>query len=70
MPEIIADGITGFLVHDAEEMVAAVAKVKQLDRFRCRQWVEERFSSDRMVLGYLRVYEKIIGRSKNDDGKI
>jgi glycosyltransferase involved in cell wall biosynthesis len=66
MPEIIADGITGFLVHDAEEMVAAVAKVKQLDRFRCRQWVEDRFSSDRMVQDYLRVYEKIIGRSKDD----
>jgi glycosyltransferase involved in cell wall biosynthesis len=70
MPEIIADGITGFLVDDAEKMAEAVAQVKQLDRFRCRQWVEDRFSSDRMVLGYLRVYEKIIGRSKNDDGKI
>jgi glycosyltransferase involved in cell wall biosynthesis len=70
MPEIIADGVTGFLVHDAEEMVAAVAKVEQLDRFRCRQWVESRFSSDRMAQDYIRVYERITGRSKNDYGSI
>ena len=67
MPEIIADGITGFLVRDSDEMAEAVAKIKQLDRFRCRQWVEERFSADRMVQDYIRVYEKIIQQTKREE---
>lgn len=67
MPEIIAEGITGFLVRDSEEMAEAVAKVKQLDRSQCRQWVEERFSADRMVQDYIRVYERIIQQTKRED---
>jgi glycosyltransferase involved in cell wall biosynthesis/quercetin dioxygenase-like cupin family protein len=67
MPEIVADGITGFLVSDSSEMVDAVAKIKHLDRFRCRQWVEERFSADRMVEEYIRVYEKVVQQTQRED---
>ncbi len=62
MPEIIAHGETGFLVRDREEMAEAVSKVKGLDRRRCRRWVEERFSAERMVQDYLRVYEEVVRR--------
>ncbi|MEA2015127.1 MAG: glycosyltransferase family 4 protein [Actinomycetota bacterium] len=64
MPEIIADGITGFLVHNLDEMVKAVDKVKQLDRLQCRKLIKERFSVDRMVQDYIEVYEKIISLKK------
>ena len=64
MPEIIADGVTGFLVHNFDEMVKAVAKVKQLDRFKCRKLIKERFSVERMVQDYIEVYEKIISQKK------
>ena len=64
MPEIIADGITGFLVHNLAEMAEAVVKAKQLDRFQCRKLIKERFSVDRMVQDYIEVYEKIIRQKK------
>ena len=64
MPEIIANGITGFLVNNLDDMAEAVVKTKQLDRFRCRKLIKERFSVERMVQDYLRVYEKIIEQRK------
>jgi glycosyltransferase involved in cell wall biosynthesis len=64
MPEIIVDGITGFLVNNLDEMVKAVDKVRQLDRLQCRKLVKERFSVDRMVQDYMEVYEKIINQKK------
>lgn len=67
MPEIIADGITGFLVHNLDEMVKAVVKAKQLDRLQCRKLIEEKFSADRMVQDYIGVYEKIIRQKKRED---
>ncbi len=60
MREIIANGITGFLVHNLDEMAEAVIKTKQLDRSQCRKLVKKRFSVDRMVQDYIEVYEKII----------
>ena len=67
MPEIIADGITGFLVHDLDEMIEAVVKAKQLDRSQCRKLIRERFSVDRMVQDYIEVYEKIIRQKKREN---
>jgi glycosyltransferase involved in cell wall biosynthesis len=69
MPEIVADGITGFLVRNLVEMAEAVAKVEQLDRFRCYNWVKEWFSADRMVQDYIGVYETIIQQTKRKDQK-
>ena len=60
MPEVIADGRTGFLVSSIDEAVGAVDRIGELDRTACRRWVEERFSVDRMVKDYIRVYEKIL----------
>jgi glycosyltransferase involved in cell wall biosynthesis len=64
MREIVRDGETGFLVPDVDAAVDAVRRVPEIARAACRRWVEERFSVDRMVEGYLRVYERILaGRS-------
>jgi glycosyltransferase involved in cell wall biosynthesis len=67
MPEIIADGITGFLVHNLDEMAEAVVKAKQLDRLQCRKLIKKRFSADRMVQDYIGVYEKIIRQKKREN---
>ncbi len=67
MPEVIDDGITGFLVRDVMEMERAIHRVKELDRMSCRTWVEEHFSAERMVDDYVRVYKEIIGRTARDD---
>ncbi len=67
MPEVIANGRTGFLVASVEEAVRALERVKEIERAECRKWVEERFSSDRMVDDYIQVYEKILSESHRED---
>jgi glycosyltransferase involved in cell wall biosynthesis len=60
MPEIIEDGVNGFLVDTLEEAVAAVAKVGDLDRHTVRRSVERRFSVGRMADDYLALYRSIL----------
>ena len=55
-PEIVEEGLTGFLVKDAEEMAAALRRAGSLDREACRRRARARFSSSRMVRDHLRVY--------------
>jgi len=64
MPEVIADGLSGFIVSSSEEAIEALARVKTLDRALCRRWVEEKFSRVRMVDDYIRVYETILAANK------
>jgi glycosyltransferase involved in cell wall biosynthesis len=59
VPEIINDGMTGYIVHNVEEAVQAVTKVSSLSRKRCRQVFEERFTADRMARDYVRVFEQL-----------
>ena len=60
VPELIQDGVTGFVVDDVEQAVAALPKVENLDRQRCRQVFEERFSAARMTRDYLQIYSRMI----------
>lgn len=60
MPEILRDGVTGFLAADALDMATIVPKIGGIDRRQCRKWVEERFSVDRMADDYIRVYQRIL----------
>ncbi|HEY0533752.1 MAG TPA: glycosyltransferase family 4 protein [Actinoplanes sp.] len=60
MPEVIDEGVTGRLVGDVDEAVAAVAGVTGLDRAKCAARARERFSADRMVEDYLAIYRKIV----------
>ena len=57
-PEIVRSGENGFLCADDDEMVAAIARVGEIDRARCRADAEERFSLDRMAADYERVLER------------
>jgi glycosyltransferase involved in cell wall biosynthesis len=58
-PEIIQDGVTGFLVKNIDEMVKKIKMVNILDREKTRQRVEENFSALQMVNGYESIYKKI-----------
>src|SRR5207253_6176030 len=46
VPEVIRDGVTGFVRDSEDELVAAVAHISELDRQRCRADVEHRFSPE------------------------
>jgi len=71
MAEIIRDGSTGFLVDDVDAAVRAVARLDTIDRRRCRDEVETRFTSRRMADDYLAVYHKILNsvRLEDDHGR-
>lgn len=60
MPEVVDEGVTGFLVEDVDEAVTAVDRVRNLDRAGCARRARERFSRDRMVDSYLEIYRKIV----------
>ena len=59
VPEVIDDRVTGFIVDDIAEAVAAVKKVESLDRARVRAGFEERFAADRMARDYLSIYRNL-----------
>lgn len=61
MPELIKESETGFLPRDEDEMVDAVNAIEKIDRLRCRQWVQEKFSVEQMVDGYEKLYKQAIG---------
>lgn len=60
VPEIVVDGKTGFICKNVSEMAKAVRKIDQINRCDCRRHVEAKFSVEKMVEGYERVYEEII----------
>lgn len=61
MPEVVDEGVTGFLVTSVDEAVAATARIGAIDRAGCSARARQRFSADRMVDEYLAIYRKIIG---------
>lgn len=60
VPEIVADGKTGFVANSLAEMKDAVKKVDTIKRADCRRHVEQHFSTARMVEGYIAAYEKVL----------
>jgi glycosyltransferase involved in cell wall biosynthesis len=59
VPEVIDEGVTGFIVHDVLSAQQALERVQSLSRKRCREVFEERFSARRMALEYLAIYEQL-----------
>ena len=60
MPELLADGVTGFLVADAAAAVEAVGRLGTIDRLACRAEAVRRFSADRMVADYERLFADVV----------
>jgi glycosyltransferase involved in cell wall biosynthesis len=60
-PEVIEQGVTGFLCDDEEGMVAAVLEIGGIDRAACRRAAEERFSVPEMAGRYLAVIRRLLG---------
>ena len=58
VPELIDDGVTGFVRADESELAHALHDVGVLDRSRCRKTAAERFSGARMTAEHLDVYQR------------
>jgi glycosyltransferase involved in cell wall biosynthesis len=59
VPEVMDHGVTGFVVRDIDEAVAAVGKVHTLDRAHVRATFDRRFTARRMAEDYVDVYEEL-----------
>ena len=60
MPELIEDGVTGFLVNNLDQAIAAIGQIDRIDRRACRAAAVKRFSVDRMADEYIALYEQIL----------
>ncbi len=61
MPELIDDGVTGFLVDSVSAAVQAIGRIGEIDRAACRAAVSARFTVDRMADRYLSLYRTLLG---------
>ena len=59
IPEIIEDGVTGFICDNLEEMAAAIDRLPLIKRQECRNSFAARFTVKRMVEDYLALYERM-----------
>lgn len=59
VPEILRNGVTGYVSSDLRRLARSVRDIPMMDRRRCRQWVEERFSLQRMTEEYIHVYRTL-----------
>jgi glycosyltransferase involved in cell wall biosynthesis len=64
VPEIVEDGLTGFVVEGKEDAVAAANRLSRLSRGTIRQRFEERFTARRMAREYLNVYRGLMDKRR------
>ncbi len=62
VPEIIEHGVTGMIVEDEAEAIAAIRQVADLSRAEVRRCFEHRFSAERMAEDYLALYRRLAAR--------
>ncbi|HVJ42917.1 MAG TPA: glycosyltransferase family 4 protein [Dongiaceae bacterium] len=63
-PEVVDDGVTGFVVRNEDEAVAAVGRLHTLPRVKVRQHFEQRFTAQRMASEYLSIYQRMVTHKK------
>jgi len=59
VPEVLTEGVTGFICKGVEAAVEAVARVAGLSRLECRRTFDARFTAARMASDYVRVYQRV-----------
>jgi hypothetical protein len=59
VPEVIDDGVSGFIVHDEATAIAAVDRLGELDRATVRATFDRRFTARRMAEDYLDIYTEL-----------
>lgn len=70
VPEVLRHGITGWVGETVDDLVAAVPRIKELDRSICRQAAEARFSVAAMADGYEQVYRRVMARHRRETLRI
>jgi len=59
VPEVMENGVTGFIVNEIEQAVEAVGRVRDLSRANCRRVFEKRFTASRMASDYVDAFMRL-----------
>ena len=65
VPEVMQEGVTGFVVPDLEGAVKAVKRIGEIDRRKCRRYFEQHFNAERMAQDYLNIYQRLVRRESS-----
>ncbi len=65
VPEIVEDGLSGYIVEDETGAIAAVNRLSRLSRATVRQRFDERFTARRMAEDYLSIYRSLAGEDRS-----
>ncbi len=63
VPEVIEDGVNGYIVEDEDEAVRKMGALLALDRAAVRRRFEVRFTAERMAKDYVKVYKKLLAEA-------
>ncbi len=64
VPEVIDEGVTGFIVDNVEQAVAAAGRIGELDRRRIRGVFEKRWTARRMATDYVELYQELMAKTR------
>ena len=64
VPEVLIDGVTGYIVNDLSGMVRAVGKIDKISREVCRDYIVKNFSISNMVHGYENAFELVLKKMR------
>jgi glycosyltransferase involved in cell wall biosynthesis len=65
VPEVMQEGVTGFIVPDLEGAVKAVKRLGEIDRRKCRRHFEQHFNAERMAQDYFNIYQRLVRRESS-----
>lgn len=65
VPEVVKEGVTGFVVPDLKSAVKAVKRIGEIHREKCRQHFERHFTVERMAQDYLNIYQRLARRKSS-----
>jgi glycosyltransferase involved in cell wall biosynthesis len=68
VPEVLEDGVTGFIVQNENQAVAAAARIGMLDRDRIRAEFDRRFTAQHMAQNYLKLYARLAKARRTGTG--
>jgi glycosyltransferase involved in cell wall biosynthesis len=60
VPEVVTDGVSGFVCSSEDDLLEAIGRVDEIDRATCRAEAERRFSPAAMAAAYMTIYERLV----------
>jgi len=69
-PEIVDDGVVGFVRSEEADLVGALARVHEIDRTACHRHVEQHFSVEQMVAKHVAVYERAVDNLSREPSEV